>query len=176
MNYGRILTKNGVLQNFINKETSITQVPFNPPLKPNREWKELQKRMTLFPASIYLPKVKNRNTKARCETGSELTINPLASFWCLYCSFWIYFTPYFTASIVNFEQVNADWISVWKQKKTSDFSILSGSIKWDQWYEMRYPKILSQTAPSFLMSPDVHKHFLQKKMTLKCFLEIFWNA
>ena len=33
-----------------------------------------------------------------------------ASFWCLYCQLWTYFTPCSTVSIVNFEQVNADWV------------------------------------------------------------------
>ena len=48
------------------------------------------------PAGIYLLKVKNRNTRARCEICSELTVKtpkvrtptvktPLVSFWCLYC-------------------------------------------------------------------------------------------
>ena len=33
---------------------------------------------------------------------------PLASIWCLYYNFWIYFTPWPSVSIVNFEQVNDD--------------------------------------------------------------------
>ena len=36
---------------------------------------------------------------------------PIASFWCLYCYLWTYFTPWSTVSIVNFEQVNASWIN-----------------------------------------------------------------
>ena len=40
----------------------------------------------LFAAGIYLFKVNNRNTKARCLICSKLTIKtPMASFWCLYC-------------------------------------------------------------------------------------------
>ena len=42
------------------------------------------------PLDIYLLKVNNRNTKARCEICSKLTIKTpectsLPSFWCLYC-------------------------------------------------------------------------------------------
>ena len=36
-------------------------------------------------ADIYLLKVDNRDTKARCETCSKLLIKTLALFWCLYC-------------------------------------------------------------------------------------------
>ena len=35
---------------------------------------------------------------------------PVASFWCLYCLLWTYFTPCSTVFIVDFEQLNADWI------------------------------------------------------------------
>ena len=49
------------------------------------------------PVGIYLLKVNNRNTRASCEICSELTVK----------------TPerghYFSVSIVNFEQVIADW-------------------------------------------------------------------
>ena len=41
------------------------------------------------PAGNYMFKVNNRNTRARCEICSKLTIKTperrLASFWCLYC-------------------------------------------------------------------------------------------
>ena len=39
-----------------------------------------------------------------------------ASFWCLYCQLWTYFTPCSSVSIVNFEHVNATgyWKSVLK--------------------------------------------------------------
>ena len=30
----------------------------------------------------------------------------VTSFWYLYCCFWTYFTPFFSVSIVDFEQVN----------------------------------------------------------------------
>ena len=34
----------------------------------------------------------------------------LVSFWCLYCLLWTSFIPCSEVSIVNFEQVNADWV------------------------------------------------------------------
>ena len=34
----------------------------------------------------------------------------LASFWCLYCYLWTYFTPSSSVIIVNFEQVNTGWV------------------------------------------------------------------
>ena len=36
---------------------------------------------------------------------------PMASFWCLYCQLWTYFTPCSSVSIVNFEHVNIEWVS-----------------------------------------------------------------
>ena len=42
-----------------------------------------------IPAGIYLFKVNNRNTRARCEICSKLTINTPERrqwrFWCIYC-------------------------------------------------------------------------------------------
>ena len=38
---------------------------------------------------------------------------PLASFWCLYCKLWTYFIPCSSVFIVNFEQVNAGWVSIY---------------------------------------------------------------
>ena len=39
-----------------------------------------------FPAGNYMFEVNNRNTRARFEIYSKLTIKtPIASFWCLYC-------------------------------------------------------------------------------------------
>ena len=59
-------------------------------------------------------KVNNRNTRTRHEICSKLTIKTLEQrHW--YCfgvfidDFEHYFTPYSSASIVNFEQVNAGW-------------------------------------------------------------------
>ena len=45
-------------------------------------------------------KVSHRNTRTRCEICAKLTIKTLVS---------IYFTAYSSVSIVNFDQVNADW-------------------------------------------------------------------
>ena len=88
---------------------------------------------------IYLLKINNRNTRARCEICSKLTIKtlerrsklitetlskvwnmfkvnnkntkatPMASVWCLYWELWTYFTPCSSVFIVNFENVIADW-------------------------------------------------------------------
>ena len=46
-------------------------------------------------------KVNNKDTRA----------TSMASFWCLYCDFSTYFTPFFNASIIDFEQVNAGWVT-----------------------------------------------------------------
>ena len=46
-----------------------------------------------------LSKVNNKDTRT----------TPMPSFWCLYCKLSTYFTPCSNVSIVNFEQVNADW-------------------------------------------------------------------
>ena len=35
----------------------------------------------------------------------------MASFWCLYCEFWTYFTPCSGVSIVNFEYIIVGWLS-----------------------------------------------------------------
>ena len=36
---------------------------------------------------------------------------PVASFWCLYCYLWTYFTPCSSVSIVNFQQVITGWVA-----------------------------------------------------------------
>ena len=46
----------------------------------------------------------------------------LASFWCLCCLLWTYFTPCSSVSIVNFEQVNADWEATTPALLVSDLS------------------------------------------------------
>ena len=65
-----------------------------------------------FPASTYLFKVNNRNTRTMCEICSKLTIKTTErrQFWCLYCELWTYFTLCSTVSFVNFEQINAGWV------------------------------------------------------------------
>ena len=45
-------------------------------------------------------KVNNKDTRT----------TPLASFWCLYCWFWTYFTPCSSVSTVIFEHVIAGWV------------------------------------------------------------------
>ena len=59
-------------------------------------------------------KVNNRNTRTRREICSKLTIKTLEQrhwhcFGVFIDDFEHYFTPYSSASIVNFEQVNAGW-------------------------------------------------------------------
>ena len=64
------------------------------------------------PAGNYMFKVNTRNTRARCEICSELTTKipkRQASFQCLCCWLWTYFTPCSLVSFVNFEQVDAGW-------------------------------------------------------------------
>ena len=56
---------------------------------------------------IYLHKVNNRNTRARCEVCSKLTIKQNDANDVVLVSLWTYFTPY--VSIVNFEHVIAGW-------------------------------------------------------------------
>ena len=51
----------------------------------------------------------NKNTK----------MTSMMSFWCFYCSLRTYFTPFFSVSIVDFEQVNVSWERI---------NFLSGSI------------------------------------------------
>ena len=41
--------------------------------------------------------------------NKDIRTTLLASFWCLYCYLWTYFTPCSSVSFVDFEQINADW-------------------------------------------------------------------
>ena len=46
------------------------------------------------------------------EVNSKDTrATPVASFWCLYCQLRTYLTLCSSVSIVNFEQVNDDWVT-----------------------------------------------------------------
>ena len=45
-------------------------------------------------------KVNNKDTRTTSVT----------SFWCLYCQFWTYFTPFFSVSIVDVQQVIVCWV------------------------------------------------------------------
>ena len=79
--------------------------------------KDTNKR--IIPAGIYLLKVKNRNTRTRCEICSKLTIKiPERRHWRRSSIFIINFEHISnlcsSVTIVNFEQVNADWVgNVW---------------------------------------------------------------
>ena len=53
-------------------------------------------------------KVNNKNNRTKCEICSKLT--PMASFSCLYCYLWTYFTLYSSVSIGNFEHVITAWV------------------------------------------------------------------
>ena len=68
-----------------------------------------------YPAGDYMFKVNFRNTRAICEICSKLKIKTskwCALFWCLYCYFWTYFTYCSSVSIVDFEQINAGWVTL----------------------------------------------------------------
>ena len=58
-------------------------------VKKNYKVSRLMALLDIFPAGNYMFKVKNRNTRARSEICSKLTIKTLerglALFWCLYC-------------------------------------------------------------------------------------------
>ena len=67
--------------------------------------------ITWYATSICLLKVNNRNTRARCEKCSKLTITtPERRHWCLY------FTPCSSASIVIFEHVIPAGYTIFKKK------------------------------------------------------------
>ena len=67
------------------------------------------------PENIYLLKFSNRNIRKRCEKCSKLTIKtPECRQWCRYSVFIVNFEhvshpPFFSVSIVEFEQVNVYW-------------------------------------------------------------------
>ena len=60
-------------------------------------------RIFHYPVGNYMFNMFKVNNK---DTGTTL----LSSFWCLYCQLGTYFTPFFSVSIVNFDQVNAGWV------------------------------------------------------------------
>ena len=65
------------------------------------------------PANIYLFKVNNRNTRARCDLFSKLTIKHIIEKSITSSGVFIvnfkHFTPFSSASIVDSEQVNVSW-------------------------------------------------------------------
>ena len=63
--------------------------------------------IVLVPAGNCMFIVNNRNTRARCQVYSKLTIK--TPFWCHYCYFWYYFTPFSSVSILNFEHAITCW-------------------------------------------------------------------
>ena len=73
-------------------------------------------RERLFPPGNYMFKVKNRNTGTRCEICSELTLKtPERRQWRRSGGFIVNFehiSHLVILFIVNFEQVNADWVRV----------------------------------------------------------------
>ena len=48
---------------------------------------------------------------------------PIASFWCLYCWLWTYFTPWSSVSIVNFQLVNARSVIAFSLHKKWSFCL-----------------------------------------------------
>ena len=64
----------------------------------------------------YMFKVNNRNTRRRFEIRSKLTIKtPQRRQWCRCCVLlliWTYFKRCSSVSIVNFERVNAGWVTI----------------------------------------------------------------
>ena len=85
----------------------------------------------IYPASIYLLKVNNRNTRARCKIGSKLTIKkPTRRQWYRFGVFIVNFEHIShlcsSVSIVNFEHVFAGWYSnskTMKQMISPDFEV-----------------------------------------------------
>ena len=62
-----------------------------------------------IPDGNYMFKVNNRNTRARCEICSKLTIKiPERRHW-THFTLWTHFTPCCSVSTVNFEHVIAGW-------------------------------------------------------------------
>ena len=64
-------------------------------------------RQIFFPTNIYLVKVNNRNTKKKCEICSKLTIKTPERYGVFLGDFeHIYFTPFSSVFIIDFEQLN----------------------------------------------------------------------
>ena len=65
----------------------------------------------IYPVNMYLFKVNNSNTRKRCDTYLKITIKArerchrsLSGIF--FCWLWNYYTPFFNASVVDFEQTN----------------------------------------------------------------------
>ena len=66
---------------------------------------------------IYLLKVKNRNTRTKCDICLKLTIKTSERRRKLYCWLWTYFTPCSSISIVNFRHAIAGWNAIGRFSK-----------------------------------------------------------
>ena len=63
------------------------------------------------PAGNYMLRVNNKNTRTRCEICSKLTMVSLLQTSGVFLQLRTYFTPCSSVSMVNFEQVNAGWVT-----------------------------------------------------------------
>ena len=97
-----------------------------------------------LPVGIYMFKVNNRNTRKRCEICSKLTIK----------------TPFSSVSIVNFEQVNADWDrSMWFCQ--SMLNHLFKSMLLHERFSLVYLSSYSIQVNSFQVNFDCFQHDFQ---------------
>ena len=65
--------------------------------------------------SKHLPvQINNRDTRITCKIcktdNKDIRTRLMSAFSCLYCYLCTYFTPSSKVSIVDFEQVNVDWV------------------------------------------------------------------
>ena len=113
----------GVFFNFANV-TSITHSPSSRRYETKSQKQNLKKKIvktSLYPADMYLLKVKNRNTGTRCELCSKLKMKipeqrlgvVLMS---LLLTLNIFHTLFYSFSIVSFEHVNASWVFIFSIK------------------------------------------------------------
>ena len=90
-------------------------------------------------------KVNNKDTRT----------TPMASLWRIYCYLQTYFTPCPSVSIINFYQVNADWVCTtknaiyqnrlpmlhfyipWKHRETFGLLVFLGDIEMEHWAKMK---------------------------------------
>ena len=84
---------------------SFMHIVFDKGLSRQRK-KKLNSSMTLTQSAFTCSKL---TIEALEQEQYRHQNNTLASFWCLYCYLWTYFTPCSSASIVNFEHVIAGW-------------------------------------------------------------------
>ena len=80
----------------------------------------------VFSVNIYLFKVNNTTTRKRCQIPSKLIVKTPNDVYHVVLIFllltWTYFTPFSSASIVDFEQVNVSRVISFHKKKRSHFS------------------------------------------------------